>query len=860
MHDPSVNSILGWMVKYGIKTENGKVFDFKHHPFWLDPLCDWSPNQVMLKAAQMGGTTALSFKLLWAMKRYGLNCAYTMPTADDVKQFVGGRLNAIIRQNPVIDSWIDDKDSVEQKRIGNNIVYFRGTQTERAALSFPSDLNVFDEEDRSNKFIVEQYSSRQQHSTYKWNWHLSNPSVPGNGVSQYWGRSDQKHWFITCSKCNEKQFLSWPDSIDVEQKSFVCKRCHAPIDNEVRRKGAWHGIKTLIQPEFSGYWFNLMMAPWVSAEEIIKLHQTKSADYFYNFVLGLPYAGSGNKLNEHEFFANIDPKVNEQDDPIVIGVDTGLPIWYVVGNKQGFFYHGHCDSMHDIEVLMKRWPKSIVVCDQGGDLTAPRELRERYPGRVYLAYYRQDRRTMQLIEWGRGKEAGKVIIDRNRVIQQLMDEFRAKRLPLNGSKEDWWPVWLHFANMYREVEEDAAGNDRYVWQRSGPDHLCFIAGTKIRVEGGEASIEDIKVGDKVWTRQGLKRVYHAGLTASRAQVYEAEFSDGIKIVATPEHPVFVRGQGFKRLDALVYSDMVETWKNNQSFLMVSNSDDTLRLKLEQKEFILHQDQVLENKASEDCTRKFGKRRMVRSLKVLLSTIKMGIHSIMNWRIWNVWMLLSICHSTLKNGWLTQKIKFLINNILIMLGLLAPSGIGLRKGVKQQLHDQKKCGRDKGKSLIPALDVKKFSIRAPLKGLFTVLQHVITTFTCKKIVLNSELKENVEFAANVLNCPNGVELKPALGHVRILSLKKVPKMLPVYGIAVEDSPEYYANTILVTNCHAMVYCRVGLDKFWNASEAKSVGGGVDLDRIFGVKKSVEVGFDGGMRLPKPSEEPYDWRNT
>lgn len=468
--DPADNSIIGWLVKNQIKTESGKPFDLKSHPFWFDILTDWSPNIVLLKAAQMGGTTALSLKLLWAMKRFGLNCAYTMPTSDDVKQFVGGRLNSIVRQNAVIDSWIEDKDSVEQKRIGENIVYFRGTMTERAALSFPSDLNVFDEEDRSNRTIIEQYASRQQHSTYKWQWHLSNPSVPGNGVSKYWKDSDQKHWFITCSACSHKQFLSWPDSINPETKQYICKKCHAVLDENVRRLGAWHGIKTLTKPDFSGYWLNLMMAPWVTAEDILKLHTTKSPEYFANFVLGLPYAGSGNKLNEQEFFDNVINEKIPQDDPIVIGVDTGLPIWFVVGNKQGVFFHGHCDSMSDIEALMKRFPKSIVVCDQGGDLTAPRELRERYPGRVFLAYYRQDRRTMQLIDWGRDKEIGKVTIDRNRVIQQLIDELRDKRIRMFGTKEDWWEVWLHFANVYREIEEDAAGNKRFVWQRSGPDH------------------------------------------------------------------------------------------------------------------------------------------------------------------------------------------------------------------------------------------------------------------------------------------------------------------------------------------------------------------------------------------------------
>ena len=471
MFDPSKHSIIAWLLKHNIKTENGKPFDLKTHPFWYDVLCDWSPNIVMLKAAQGGGTTLFLNKALFAIPTFGLNAAYTMPTASDVHDLVSGKFNPIVNQSPYLQSLIKDKDSVEQKRIGDHTMYFRGTWTDRAALSFSSDLNIHDEEDRSKKEVIDQYASRQQHSTYKWNWRFSNPSVPGNGVARFWEKSDKKHWFVTCEKCNEKQYLMWPESIDVARGCYQCTKCKAEISDEARRRGSWHGMKSLEKPEYSGYWFNLMMAGWVPAKEIIKLQRDKSPEYFYNFVLGLPYAGNGNQLDEEEFFQNLTSTKNTQKDPIVIGVDTGLPIWYVIGNKQGIFHQGKCDSMHDIERLMQRFPKAIVVCDQGGDLTAPRELREKYPNRVFLCYYRQDRKTMRLIEWGKGAEHGKVIADRNRVLQQLVDELRDNRIPISGTKDEWWEMWTHFGNIYREVTEDAAGNEKFVWQRSGPDHL-----------------------------------------------------------------------------------------------------------------------------------------------------------------------------------------------------------------------------------------------------------------------------------------------------------------------------------------------------------------------------------------------------
>lgn len=465
-------SIIGWLLKHKIKTESGQDFDLYSHPFWYDFLTDKSPKIVLLKCAQVGGTSATSFKMVWSIKNYGLNCAYTMPTADDVKEFVGGRLNSMIRLNPVLDSWIADKDSVEQKQIGDNFVFFKGTMTERSGLSFPADLIVHDEEDRSNRKFLEQFGSRQLHSRFQWKWHLSNPSTPGNGVDKYWQLSDKKEWYVTCTSCFFEQTLEWPHSIDTVRECYQCKKCLAELPDENRRRGTWLSTSS---GEYSGYHISLLMAPWVPASKIIREHRDNSPEYFHNFILGLPYAGSGNKLNENEFFANLKPALTKYDDPIVIGIDPGIPNWYVVGNKDGVFFHGKSQGWEEIKQLLRRFPRAIAVCDQGGDLYGPRNLQEEFPGRVYLCWFRTDRKTMRLVDWGEGKNTGAVYADRNRCIQQVIDELRMQRLPFYGQTEDWLEPWQHFANLVKEVEEDGNLQPRFVWKRNGPDHLalCF---------------------------------------------------------------------------------------------------------------------------------------------------------------------------------------------------------------------------------------------------------------------------------------------------------------------------------------------------------------------------------------------------
>ena len=132
-----------------------------------------------------------------------------MPTAQDVKEFVGGKTNMLITNNSCLQQWVKDRDTIEQKQVGNNLIYFRGTFTERAALSFSSDLNVHDEADRSDVRVVEQYESRLQHSPYKWKWIFSNPSVEGNVTDRFWKKSDMKEWFVTCPACSHSAPLKW---------------------------------------------------------------------------------------------------------------------------------------------------------------------------------------------------------------------------------------------------------------------------------------------------------------------------------------------------------------------------------------------------------------------------------------------------------------------------------------------------------------------------------------------------------------------------------------------------------------------------------------------------------------------------
>jgi hypothetical protein len=465
------DSIICWIDENEIKNERGDPITFHDHAFLYHIYADGSAEICVMKAAQVGLSVLEILKMMWTAKTKHMDIIYTMPTDEDVKTFVGGKVNRIIDQNPAIAEFVE-RDNVYQKQIGQSVVYFRSTWTKRQAISVTSDWNIHDEIDASKQDVIETYSSRTQHSKFKWRHVFSHPSVPDFGVHVTWKKSDQKHWFIRCSKCDKEQFLKWPDSICMKRRIFQCKFCKKELTYDERRVGRWRA--RFPERKISGYWVSLLMAPWVTAGELIDKWNDPDTtkEHFFNFILGLPYESKDGSLTRKDIIKNIDPNlIIPNSEGVVIGCDSGNKKHYVVGTKAGIFYYGVTESWEDIKALLRLYPRSIAVIDALPDLTGPRQVQEAFPGRVYLAYYQRDKKTKNLCRYGEGKDDGIVLIDRNRTIQHVVEEFKDQRIPLQGKKGDWEQYIGHWKNMYRITQEDELGQPTYIWEKkNNNDH------------------------------------------------------------------------------------------------------------------------------------------------------------------------------------------------------------------------------------------------------------------------------------------------------------------------------------------------------------------------------------------------------
>jgi len=511
-------SPLVWIYLNKGISERGIPIQFKDHRFLIQPWNDLSPKQVYMKSAQVGVSIMNIFKTLWMARFMDMNIIYTLPTFEDARIFVSSKVNPIIQNNRRIASWIKDKDAVETKRVGKSFIFYRGTFTSKEALMLTSDLNAYDEVDRSDKETVETYSSRLKYSNFQGEWFFSNPSAPTAGVGARFTTSCQYHWFIRPS-CGHWQYMDWEKNVGVRQggKFYMCEKCGKGITRDDRERGQW--VAKYPKREVHGYWINQMMAPWVTCQQLIEEEENKDKAYFYNFVLGKPYIGSDIVIDASLILRNVSNRINSKTD-CIMGVDQGLKKHFVVGNKEGIFEVGTTKDWKDIENIRNKYD-AIAIMDALPDLTVPRQLREKYPHKVYLCYYHRDKDKAVEVKWGKDKDWGYVWADRNRTLQTVIDYLSDGRIKFQMNPYSLGEFISHWKNMYKMVVEDAIGVPKFVWEANGADHFCH-------------SLNYFLIGLKRFSEQ------HGAVLKDKTRLFHGEPSFEVTNNTMPGKPIFAK--------------------------------------------------------------------------------------------------------------------------------------------------------------------------------------------------------------------------------------------------------------------------------------------------------------------------------
>jgi len=114
---------LAFTLNHNIVNENGVPLEFRDHKFLIQPMADMSPEQVIMKPSQIGWTVVVGInKSLWLAKFLKANVIYTMPSRTAIKDFVAPKVDPIISQNKVYQSWLGKTDSSALKAVGDRFV------------------------------------------------------------------------------------------------------------------------------------------------------------------------------------------------------------------------------------------------------------------------------------------------------------------------------------------------------------------------------------------------------------------------------------------------------------------------------------------------------------------------------------------------------------------------------------------------------------------------------------------------------------------------------------------------------------------------------------------------------------------
>lgn len=471
-------SILHWIFSNGVVSEKGEPLDFKDHAFLLDILSDWSKNIAVKACAQVGKSVTFNLKALFACNKFRWNIIYTMPTDDDVKEFVGTKTNKILQANASTFKGIQT-DNIERKEINNRFIYFKGTISKSAAISTSADLVIHDEASRSDQNALNTYKSRTKDSNYKGRWLFSNPTTERDVLDLEWQRSDQKEWHITCPHCKDEHYLNFPDSIDKEKKCYICKNCKEPISDDIRRKGRWidrDGVvwRGELNPhyEVSGWHLSHLIAPKISAKEVIE-DSEGDQEYFNNFVLGEPYNPGDLTVSRTTILDLWTPK-DLITGEYFLGVDVGNIKHYVLGSQLGIIKVGKFTEWSVLEDMMKHYKPKLVI-DALPDSTMSKYFVKTYRNAL-MWYPMENANNPQLVVWyGENDKKGIIYSHRDRSIDMMIDDMvQAKFLIGVPSNKEFLDYIKHFETLRRVKETNAKQIERYVWQSTtNVDHYCF---------------------------------------------------------------------------------------------------------------------------------------------------------------------------------------------------------------------------------------------------------------------------------------------------------------------------------------------------------------------------------------------------
>lgn len=350
------------------------------------------------------------------------------------------------------------------------------------------------------------------------------------------------------------------------------------------------------------------------------------------------------------------------------------------------------------------------------------------------------------------------------------------------------------------------------------DDHCLGAGTPILTSTGEQAIETVQAGDLVLTRKGYRHVLAAGCTNAEAEVYCVEFSNGVRLVGTGNHPVWVVGRGWFPIDALRYAMQVETASitetascqrtamtsiQNQcasdmrslSISTASRSVATPLITVTGHGTTTCLGQEIDRRATNRITEKSGSGRTGRYQKGITSTTLTGTRSTIGWRTFNVCQERSTC-CAITVSWSLSTWRGSVSG-------LTPSVLRLRLGIGQRRVGSGTLGtaRKPGRVASRGCSVATTAGLSFSQGMGWHASTAIVRTNAGLLRAGRDTRMTRDGRVHGAGLSSAATATPICDSapVRVLHVTSMPGRVPVFNLTVEGEPEYYAAGVLVHNC-------------------------------------------------------------
>ncbi len=484
-----------WICKY---TKLKDVpFSFVDHEFQQEIVNDNSQQIVCRKCAQVGLSEVMVRDILAFLARnQGLTAIMTQPTRKNALDFSTTRIDDMIKESQLLYSMLDNKvDSKELKRLGKSYLYVKGTIGAKSAISVPADMLIHDELDFSDLEIINKYSSRVQHSKFKYFRKFSTPTIPNFGISKEFNVSTQKHYLMKCPHCNHWNYPDFfkdvvidnPKYSDKELKELshddlayikptevktLCNHCRNPVDYHDYTSRKW--VAKYEGRAISGYQVSPFNTPFQDPYNLLKMMNTYThyAD-FVNFALGMDYIDANMifDLAKYHDDTYLDPN---HAFGLFIGVDFGKKCWLTVAqtlpDDTTLVYLAEEVPQEMIVARVKECIRNYhisgMVVDALPQTLLSREIIELMPDQAYTCYYSDSQKDFYVIK---GNE-----LDVTVARTQLFDTVLSIPKLVASSSIDHKTYKVHLQGMVKQRDPDDEHKARYVKVKE--DHLLHSLG------------------------------------------------------------------------------------------------------------------------------------------------------------------------------------------------------------------------------------------------------------------------------------------------------------------------------------------------------------------------------------------------